>query len=83
MGLEIGAIERSRRVDSQAWCIFFSQLKKIMTQELLEVRSCHRNPEYSKLGTSKERLSLSILFIKARDRMCTLCALNIRDRKLL
>ena len=27
MELKIGAIDRSRRVDSQAWCIFFSKIK--------------------------------------------------------
>ena len=27
MALEIGAIERSRRVESQAWCFFFSAQK--------------------------------------------------------
>ena len=51
MGLEIGAIERSRRVDSQAWC-FFSQLEKFVTQELLEVRPyriIHEMPDFAEL----------------------------------
>ena len=35
MRLEIGAIERSRRVDSQAWCFFSTQ--KFVTLELRKV----------------------------------------------
>ena len=37
MVLEIGANERSRCVDSQAWCFFFFLAQKIVTLELLKV----------------------------------------------
>ena len=54
MALEIGAIERSRRVDSQAWCFFFSTRKirdagvarsQVITQKSLIFRAWDKERE--------------------------------------
>ena len=62
MALEIGAIERSRRVDSQAWCFFFST-QKIRDARAPQSRSFRENPVISLLGMSNLRQMPTSLFI--------------------
>ena len=62
MGLKMGAIERSRRVDSQAWCFFFS------TQKIRDARAPQSRTFRGKLriflaGMRYLRQCLSLLFI--------------------
>ena len=56
MALEIGAIERSRRVDSQAWC-FFPSTQKIRDAAANTSRPFRENISLSLLGTGLRRRS--------------------------
>ncbi len=47
MALEIAPIERSRARDSQAWCIFFSQLVLEKKLEPIKVMPYWENDEFS------------------------------------
>ena len=70
MGLEIGAIERSRRVDSQAWC-FLSSTRKIRDAVADTSRSFRENISLSLLGTGLRRRSSSSMFMFIRPHWLT------------
>ena len=63
MELEIGAIERSRRVDSQAWCFFFS------TQKIRDARAPQSRTfrEKSPLWNTKINGILHFLFMEIKE----------------
>ena len=78
MGLEIGAIERSRRVDSQAWCFFFST-QKIRDARAPQSRIFRKKTLHFAVRDEILKLILEYLFIEQNCRMSKLCTLMRRD----